>query len=48
MVDTKGSGDEKKVVKMEKYRYIINETINRDIKIFFKKRLVPPAPSPNN
>jgi hypothetical protein len=35
MVDTKSGGDEKKVVKMEKYRYIVNKTINRDIKISF-------------
>jgi hypothetical protein len=48
MVDTKSGGDEKKVVKMERYRYIINGTINRDTKNFFltKSTVLPQPPPP--
>jgi len=48
MVDKESGGDEKKVVKMERYRYIINGTINRDTKNFFltKSTVLPPTPSP--
>jgi hypothetical protein len=48
MVDKESSGDEEKVVKMERYRYIINGTINRDTKNFFltKSTVLPQPPPP--
>ena len=47
MVDKKSDGDKEKVVKVERYRYSITQTINRDTKNFFlTKSTVLPQPPP--